>query len=52
MGKPKVKNFKVNVTGMTEDQYEWVNNKAAKSGTTRAVIMKGLVTAAMELEEK
>ncbi|MCK5133252.1 MAG: hypothetical protein KAR40_14005 [Candidatus Sabulitectum sp.] len=48
MGKPKVKTFKVNVTGMTEDQFKWVNEKALKFGTTRAVIIKGLITEAIE----
>ena len=48
MGKAKVKNFKINVTGMTEEQVDHVKKKAEKLGTNKATYMKMLVNKDME----
>jgi hypothetical protein len=50
---PKVKGpkFKINVTGMTEDQHKFVKELADKRGSNKADVVKGLITDAMEKDK-
>lgn len=52
MAKLKGKKFKINVTGMTEDQHNFVKDLAEKRGSNKADIIKGLVSDAMGKEAK